>query len=101
MGGQTFNRSGANLKGDAGLLDGGLSVPTQSGVANFARRTGQVSADLWEARSGRLVDKGLIVLSWTRTCVVDGVEVRMICSARPQHNDSSSFELGMLTGRDR
>lgn len=52
MGGQTFNRSGANLKGDAGLLDGGLSVPTQSGVANFAGRTGQVSADLYEARSG-------------------------------------------------
>lgn len=52
MGGQTFNRSGANLKGDAGLLDGGLSVPTQSGVANFAGRTGQVSADLYGARSG-------------------------------------------------
>lgn len=59
-------RSGVNLKVIAGLLDGGLPVPTQSGVANFARRTGQVSADLCEARSGRLVDQGLIVLSWAR-----------------------------------
>lgn len=88
MGGQTSNRSGANLKGDAGLLDGGLSVPTQSGVANFARRTGQVSADLLGSEirlTGRPGVDRLQLGPYVCCRPSTRVEVKMICSARPHH----------------
>lgn len=98
---KVYNRSGANLKGDAGLLDGGLVSPHSKRCCQFCfdAQGRYPLISIYEARSGRLVDKGLIVLSWTRTCVVDGEEVKKICSARPQAHESSSSGLGMATGR--
>ena len=102
MGGQTFNRSGVNLKVMLACWMAACQSPLNGGAANFARRTGQVSADLYEARSGRLVDQGLIVFSWVRT--VRGCrrsrEVKMIdMLGSAAAHERWSLELGLETGR--